>query len=124
MRKAYLLIFLLTLHKTSDKYFSVIILGHSKCIILRPIILILHQKALKCTYEPNTIKLNAFVLLYKPDYKSHFYDNKKTTTCIYSYCLFGCTHNHLKVLHNRGGSTRGRDGVMDRCGARWERRGA
>lgn len=38
---------------------SLIILCHSECILLATIILFLHQKALKCTYGPNTIKLNA-----------------------------------------------------------------
>lgn len=119
--KAYLFIFLLILHKTSDKYFSLIILAHFKCMLLRPVILDLHQKAQKCTYGPNTIKLNAFY------YSINLIMNRismTTKTCIYSYCLLGSTCNDLKELHNREKTVRGRerDGVMNRCGCRWERR--
>lgn len=66
--------------------------------LLRPIILVFHQKAQKCTYGPNTIKLNGFYY-YINLIRRHI--SLTTKTCIYSYCLLGCTLNDLKVLRER-----------------------
>lgn len=66
--------------------------------------LILLQAVLKCTYGPNTIKLNALwysVNLIRNHISMTTTAKKKNETCIYSYCLPGCACNHLEVLHNR-----------------------
>lgn len=65
--------------------------------------LILLQTVLKCTYGPNTIKLNA--LCYSVNLIRNHITMTTTTekTCIYSYCLLGYACHRLKALHNREG---------------------
>lgn len=87
---------------------------------MKSVIRVSHQKAQKCTYGANSIKLNAFY------YSINLIRNHisvTTKTCIYCYCFLGCTCCDLKELHNRENVWEV-DGGMARCRLRWERKRA